>query len=327
MADTVTAKLGLTKPEVGASNNTWGTKINTDLDLLDANVVRLTAQWKIFPGDDTPGSSAGPLVVTRYDNSGLRIDDPITVNRQTGVVTINSLAASNLTPANLPYQSAAPAVPPAGNAKIYFDVNGNPVIQRPDGSIAHLGVPPGVIAWTGAATADVGWALLNGQAISRTANPALFLRYGTSYGIGDGSTTFNLPAVQGRTFAHVDGGAGVLTANTYGFGVSPVLGAKGGLEYHTLTTAELAAHFHSAGISDPGHFHNVGAALIAGGGVSTAPGGGLYGAAGNPATDTKTTGVRVNSSNGLDTTNNAGGGQPHAICQPTIVLNAQIKLG
>src|SRR3954469_2388881 len=93
MADTVTSRLGLTKPEIGASNNTWGNKINADLDIIDAKMVRQTIQWTITPGDDNAASLSGQFIITRFGNNTLAIDNPLVIDRQTGVTTITSLAA------------------------------------------------------------------------------------------------------------------------------------------------------------------------------------------------------------------------------------------
>jgi microcystin-dependent protein len=187
-----------------------------------------------------------------------------------------------------------------------------------------------MITFTGAATPDVGCAFLNGQAISRAANPVVFARYGTAYGTGDGTTTFNLPDAKGCIFAHPDQGAGRLTS-TY-FGVSPTLGVRGGLESNTLDTTRMPAHRHSAAIYDTGHAHGVSGGVYGGttsfqrprdfAADATAP----YSASPitiNPAA----TGVRVNSDGGLDTTYPVGGDGAHANVQPTLIQNAQIKLG
>jgi hypothetical protein len=59
-------------------------------------------------------------------------------------------------------------------------------------------LPPGVILDYGGATAPSGFLLCDGAAVSRTEYVALFDAIGTTYGAGDGSTTFNVPDFRGR---------------------------------------------------------------------------------------------------------------------------------
>jgi microcystin-dependent protein len=332
MADTVTPKLGLVKPEVGASADSWGTKTNSNWDKVDANVVRQTKQWTISMGDDTPGSSSGIWAINRYGNDEIYIDSPIYVNRQTGDTTISgklNAPAGQVAPIIMPYQATIPSAPPAGHSKIYFDANGNPVVMRPDGVIMHMGLAPGMITYTGALTPDYGCAFLNGQAISRAANPLLFARYGTIYGAGDGSTTFNLPDARGCVFAHPDQGVGRLTS--VWFGTTVAVGFRGGLEYNTLTATEMPSHRHVVTIYDPTHYHSVpSAANLAGGNNNTGGGGGSFGAVNSVLganTAYAATGIYINGDGGAHYSYATGSGGAHANVQPTMIMNAQIKLG
>jgi len=99
-------------------------------------------------------------------------------------------------------------------------------------------------------SAPSGWLLAYGQDVSRTTYSDLFSAIGTTYGSGDGSTTFTLPDLRGRTVAGQDDMGGTsadrLTDQTGGLN-GDTLGATGGSETHTLTEAELAAHSHSLG--------------------------------------------------------------------------------
>lgn len=153
-------------------------------------------------------------------------------------------------------------------------------------------------------------------------------RTGNALNDYNSSKTITLPDWRGRTIAALDDmgntAAGRLTSTYFGASAT-VLGASGGSQNHTQTVAELAPHFHSAGISDPGHTHTY-----------TAPGGVAFAAqcssCGNvpsgvtSTSGTATTGVRVNSPNGLDTTYSTGGGTPFAVVQPTMLATVYLKL-
>lgn len=99
-------------------------------------------------------------------------------------------------------------------------------------------IPPGVVWEYGGSSAPTGWLFCDGSAVSRTTYSALFTAIGTTYGSGDGSTTFNLPNRSGRVGIGAGTGSG-LTARS--------LGATGGAETHLLTAAEsgVPAHAHT----------------------------------------------------------------------------------
>lgn len=90
---------------------------------------------------------------------------------------------------------------------------------------------------TARSSAPTGWLLCDGSAVSRTTYAALFSAIGTTYGTGDGSTTFNVPDLRGRVPMGVDGAAGRIASND-------ALGQSGGSQTHTLTEAELPTHSH-----------------------------------------------------------------------------------
>lgn len=70
-------------------------------------------------------------------------------------------------------------------------------------------VPPGAIQQFAMPTVITGWLKCNGQAVSRAGYAALFAAVGTLWGVGDGSTTFNVPDLRGEFLRGWDDGRGV----------------------------------------------------------------------------------------------------------------------
>lgn len=97
-------------------------------------------------------------------------------------------------------------------------------------------IAPGIIVGYGAASTPTGWLNCDGAAVSRATYAALFAVVGTSYGVGDGSTTFNVPDLKGRTML----GEGTGTALS-----ARAIGDKSGAETHTLSASEMPSHTHA----------------------------------------------------------------------------------
>lgn len=85
-----------------------------------------------------------------------------------------------------------------------------------DAIAAIASLPSGMIMQYAASTPPAGWLECNGSAVSRTTYSVLFGIISTTFGIGDGTTTFNLPDTRGYFVRGWDHGAGVDTGRTFG---------------------------------------------------------------------------------------------------------------
>lgn len=116
-----------------------------------------------------------------------------------------------------------------------------------------LAIPPGIVIKRALSTVPTGYLACDGSAVSRTTYASLFAVIGTTFGVGDGSATFNVPDMRGRIPIGAGTGSG-LTART--------LGQSIGEETHQLTISELPSHSHTT--QEPnggsGHRHTHGSA-------------------------------------------------------------------
>jgi len=104
------------------------------------------------------------------------------------------------------------------------------------------GSPAGAVIGFAGASAPSGWVFCDGSAISRTTYAGLFAVIAEIYGVGDGSTTFNVPNLKGRVPVGLDSGQIEFNA----------LADSGGANKHTLLIAEMPAHTHGVSGSNSG---------------------------------------------------------------------------
>lgn len=183
---------------------------------------------------------------------------------------------------------------------LVLNSSGATVATLTDGGEPLEHLPVGAMVDYGGATTPTGWLLCYGQAVSRTTYADLFTAIGTTWGTGDGSTTFNVPDLRGRVGVGKDdmGGVGANRMTTAGSGVDgDTLGDTGGSETHALAAGELASHTHG-----------VGRQLVA----SPGAGSGIYV-------------LNAGAPGGTQTTTSAGSGDAHNNTQPSAIVNIIIK--
>ncbi|WP_426418191.1 phage tail protein [Bradyrhizobium genosp. A] len=252
---------------------------------------------------------------------------PHVTNGATVTLNVDGLGAKPLRP--------APAVELQGGVLI----QGTPyaaVYSNADGVFYLFGVgtAPGIPLAAGmdywaTTTPSSSFAFATGQAISRTTYAALFALIGTTYGGGDGSTTFNLPDKRGRVSAGFDNGD--ITGRLNGaFGVNAAaLGSAGGEQGHTLTAAEIPAITSTASptLAVATTLNNYVASnsgdntLVSAGGS-----GGVAAVSLNGGPTVSKLGATGTATGTVSSASNNTGGAAHNNIQPTIVCNYIMRI-
>ena len=143
-------------------------------------------------------------------------------------------------------------------------LNGTTGITYPDTVLQAQGIVlTGAVNFFAMSTAPSGWLKANGAAVSRTTYATLFAAIGTTFGTGDGSTTFNVPDMRGY-FARgwVDDGT-----------------IDSGRAFGSAQTDELKSHTHTAttrasNANAGAPYASIGSSAVAGGSISLASTGG-----------------------------------------------------
>lgn len=211
--------------------------INTSADSSSIDYL-LKSVLSINPGHK---HTAASITLALSNLSDVVITSPangngLTYNGTNWVNSTTSVADASATVKGVTKLSVAPASPTVpiavGDNDPRLTTASGGATSATNPIIDAANVRGAIVMWP-TATPPTGWLLCDGSAVSRTTYAALFAIISTTYGVGNGSTTFNLPDLQGRVA--VGKNSGTFSS----------LGGTGGEETHVLTIPETPAHTHT----------------------------------------------------------------------------------
>lgn len=249
MVDTYTqGKLGLIEPARGSYVDTWDEPLyanwqtleaaisgTTTLTLSSSNVVLTVPTYPAYVDPPTVSTSAQNLrlLLTGAPSVNLTVYIPQTI---AGFWIVDDQTTGSTTITIKTTASGSVGISSSRGNTLFIYCDGTDVKLADSGNVTasnKLVIPGSVVAYAGTSTPS-GYLFCDGSAVSRTTYADLFAAIGTSWGNGDGLTTFNVPDLQNMFLR----GSGSSAVGVY-------------------ESDDFKSHNHSANVNDPGHNHRV----------------------------------------------------------------------
>lgn len=194
-------------PTVGGNQDAWGDLLNANWTALDTLLGGTSAtEFAILDGATVTTAELNVLDGITATVTELNYTDGVTSNIQTQLDAKAPIASPTFT--------GTPAAPTATAGTNTTQIATTAFVTTALSGISAI--PSGAVMTFAMSTAPSGWLKCNGAEVSRTTYAALFAAIGTTFGAGDGSTTFALPDMRGEFARGWDDGRGVDSGRALG---------------------------------------------------------------------------------------------------------------